>query len=72
MPTTLDDPIRPIAEPPRPEEPGDGARDPAPLDPPADGFPRRPRQSVADAVRRALRPRGTRGKTPFELGSHPR
>ena len=72
MPTTLDDPIRPLDEPPRPDEPGEGAGDPAPLDPPADRFPWSPRSSVADAVRRALRPRGTRGKTPFELGSRPR
>ena len=71
MPTTLDDPIRPL-DPSRPsEEPADGVGDPALIDP-ADRFPRRPRSSVADAVRRALRPRGTRGKTPFELGNGPR
>ena len=39
---------------------------------PKDRFLRSPRSSVAEAVRRALRPRGTRGKTPFELGSRAR
>lgn len=66
MPTSLDDPIRPFDPPPPPNEEGIG--DPGPLGPPADRFPRHSRFSVAEAVRQALRPRGTRGKTPFELG----
>jgi hypothetical protein len=71
MPTTLDDPIRPLDPPPLADD-GDDIADPAPLGTTADKFPRRPRRSVADAVRQALRPRGTRGKTPFELGSRSR
>jgi hypothetical protein len=66
MPTTLDDPIRPLDRP-LTEERGDGVEDLEPLGPPIDRFPRRPRSSIADAMREALRPRGLRGKTPFEL-----
>ena len=71
MPTSLDDPIRPLDPPPLTDD-GDGITDPGPLGSSADRFLRRPRRSVADALRRALRPRGTRGKTPFELGSRHR
>jgi hypothetical protein len=69
MPITLDDPTRPLGPPPPLEAEGDGI---AGRELPPDRFPRRPRLPVADAVRRALRPRGTRGKTPFELGSRSR
>ena len=72
MPTRLDDPIRPLDAPPPLEDSPEDAGDLEPLIPPVDGFPGYPRSSVADAVRRALRPRGTRGKTPFELGSRRR
>lgn len=73
MAVTLVDPVHPFDPPSRPSEPDDdadgGRKILEPLGDDRSGMPasRLPRRAPADDVRAALRPRGSRGKTSFEL-----